>query len=40
MLQLLDLADPGTGDKIVEHEDAKKWQLKDINKYWLGNEAW
>ncbi len=40
MPQLLDLADPGIGDKIVAYEDAKKWQLKDINKYWLGDEAW
>jgi HD-GYP domain-containing protein (c-di-GMP phosphodiesterase class II) len=39
MPELLDLADPGTGDKIVAREDAEKWQLKDINKHWLGDEA-
>jgi hypothetical protein len=38
MPQLLDLADPRTGDKIVAREDAEKWQLKNINKYWLGDE--
>lgn len=39
MPQLLDLAHPKAGDKIVAHEDAEKWQLHDINKYWLGEEA-
>jgi len=39
MPQLLDLADPGAGDNIVAREDAEKWQLKDINKYWLGDKA-
>ena len=39
MPQLLDLAEPRAGDKIVAREDAGKWQLKDINKYWLGGEA-
>ena len=33
--ELLDLADPGTRDKIAAREDAKKWYFKDINKYWL-----
>ena len=36
MPQLLDLAYPKVEDKIVAHEDAEKWQLKDTNKYWLG----
>jgi hypothetical protein len=39
MPQLLDLAHPKAGDKIVVHEDAEKWQLKDINEYWLGDKA-
>ena len=39
MPQLLDLADPNAGDKIVAREDAEKWQLQDINKYWLGDKA-
>jgi len=39
MPELLDLADPGTGDKIVTREDAEKWQFTDINKYWMGDEA-
>lgn len=39
MPQLLDLADPRAGDKIVTREDAEKWQFQDINKYWLGDEA-
>jgi HD-GYP domain-containing protein (c-di-GMP phosphodiesterase class II) len=39
MPQLLDLAHPKAGDKIVAHEDAEKWQLKDINEYWLGDKA-
>jgi putative nucleotidyltransferase with HDIG domain len=39
MPQLLDLTDPRAGDKIVAREDAEKWQLTDINKYWLGDKA-
>jgi HD-GYP domain-containing protein (c-di-GMP phosphodiesterase class II) len=35
--QLLDMADPGLGDKIVARENAEKWQLQDINQYWLGD---
>lgn len=37
--ELLDLAGPGLQDKIVAREDAAKWGLKDINKYWLGDAA-
>jgi hypothetical protein len=37
--EILDLADPGTGDKIVAREDALKWDLNDVNQYWLGDEA-
>ena len=39
MPQVLDLADTGTKDKIVAREDAEKWHLKDINKYWLGDKT-
>ena len=39
MPRLLDLAHPKAGDKIVTHENAEKWQLHDINKYWLGDKA-
>lgn len=39
MPQLLDLADPNVADKIVAREDAEKWQLHDINRYWLGDKA-
>ena len=39
MPKLVDLADPRTGDKIVAREDAKKWQLTDINQYWRGDNA-
>lgn len=34
---LLDLAGPGLQDKIVAREDASKWGLKDIDRYWLGD---
>ena len=34
---LLDLAGPGLQDKIVSREEAAKWGLKDINRYWLGD---
>lgn len=37
--ELLDLAGPGLQDKIVAREDAAKWGLKDINRYWLGDAA-
>jgi len=33
---LLDLASPGERDQIASREDAKKWGLDDIDKYWLG----
>ncbi|MFZ6772205.1 HD-GYP domain-containing protein [Undibacterium sp. SXout7W] len=36
---LIDLAAPGIRDKIVTREDAAKWGLKDINRYWLGEAA-
>ena len=35
--ELLDLAGPGLQDKIVAREDASKWDLKDISRYWLGD---
>ncbi|HJV51557.1 MAG TPA: HD-GYP domain-containing protein [Noviherbaspirillum sp.] len=34
---LIDLAGPGLQDKIVAREDAAKWGLKDISRYWLGD---
>ncbi|MDO8179426.1 MAG: HD-GYP domain-containing protein [Undibacterium sp.] len=34
--ELLDLAGPGLQDKIVAREEASKWGLKDIDRYWLG----
>ena len=37
--ELIDLSRPGTNDKIVSREDAAKWDLKDINRYWLGEAA-
>ncbi|MFZ6861238.1 HD-GYP domain-containing protein [Undibacterium sp. Ji67W] len=37
--ELLDLAGPGLQDKIANREDASKWGLKDINRYWLGDAA-
>ncbi len=39
MPQLLDLAHPKAGDKIIGSESAEKWHLTEINKYWLGDEA-
>lgn len=35
--ELLDLAGPGLQDRIVTREDAHKWNLKDINLFWLGD---
>jgi hypothetical protein len=34
--ELIDLSGPGVQDKIANREDAAKWGLKDINRYWLG----
>lgn len=34
---LLDLAGAGIQDKIVSREDASTWELKDIDRYWLGD---
>ncbi|MBC3917394.1 HD-GYP domain-containing protein [Undibacterium sp. CY18W] len=37
--ELIDLSRPGMNDKIASREDAAKWGLKDINRYWLGDAA-
>lgn len=37
--ELLDLAGPGLQDKIVAREDANTWGLKDISRYWLGDNV-
>lgn len=37
--ELLDLAAAGPQDKIVAREEAAKWGLTDINRYWLGEAA-
>lgn len=37
--ELLDLAGNAMQDKIVAREEAAKWGLKDINRYWLGETA-
>lgn len=34
--ELVDLAIPGSKEKIVSREDAARWGLQDINRYWLG----
>lgn len=35
--ELLDLAGSGLQDRIVAREDVNKWDLKDIDRYWLGD---
>ena len=37
--ELLDLAGAGLQDRIANREDAAKWNLKDIDQYWLGDAA-
>lgn len=37
--ELIDLAAPGERDKIITREEPEKWGLKDINRYWLGDEV-
>jgi len=37
--ELIDLSRPGMNDKIASREDASKWGLKDIDRYWLGDAA-
>lgn len=37
--ELLDLAGPGLQDRIVAREDANKWGLNDISRYWQGDTA-
>ena len=32
--RLIDLADPKVGDKIVSREDAAKWGIKDLDRFW------
>lgn len=34
--ELIDLARPGMNDKIVSREDAAKWGIQDINRFWVG----
>ena len=36
--ELIDLAADGIQDKIASHELASTWGLKDIDRYWLGDE--
>lgn len=36
---LLDLSAPGNRDKIVSREDASTWNLKEIDRFWLGDAA-
>jgi hypothetical protein len=35
---LLDLAAANSSEKIVAREEASKWGLTDINRYWLGDD--
>ncbi|MET3136950.1 putative nucleotidyltransferase with HDIG domain [Undibacterium sp. GrIS 1.2] len=37
--ELIDLARPGSQDKIIGREDASTWGLKDISRYWLGEAS-
>jgi putative nucleotidyltransferase with HDIG domain len=37
--ELIDLARPGLQDKIVAREDAGKWGLKNIDRYWMEGGA-
>jgi len=37
--ELIDLSRAGMNDKIATREDAAKWGIKDINRYWLGETA-
>ncbi|HEY8026143.1 MAG TPA: HD-GYP domain-containing protein [Burkholderiaceae bacterium] len=37
--QILDLSGPGLQDKIVGREDPAKWELKNVNSFWLGDAA-
>ena len=37
--ELIDLSRAGMNDKIATREDAAKWGIKDINRYWLGEAA-
>lgn len=37
--ELIDLSRMGSNDKIATREDAAKWGIKDINRYWLGDTA-
>ena len=36
-VEMLDLARPGLQEKIVSVEDASTWDLKDIDRYWMGD---
>ncbi|MES2257484.1 MAG: HD-GYP domain-containing protein [Pseudomonadota bacterium] len=39
--QLIDLATPAAAhDEIATREDAAKWGLQDINRYWAGTSTW
>lgn len=38
-LEILDLSKPGCKDKIVSHEDPKKWNISDIHELWSGLSA-
>ncbi|HJW26837.1 MAG TPA: HD-GYP domain-containing protein [Rhodocyclaceae bacterium] len=37
--EIVDLARPGCRDKIAGREDAVKWGIKDVDRYWAGEAA-
>jgi hypothetical protein len=37
--EIVDLARPGTMDKIVSREDPAKWGIKDVDRYWAAQAA-
>ncbi len=37
--RLLDLAAPDMHDRIVNREDPAKWQITDLEKYWMGDQS-
>ncbi|HZX32490.1 MAG TPA: HD-GYP domain-containing protein [Rhodocyclaceae bacterium] len=37
--EIIDLSRPGCHDKIAGREDAAKWGIKDVDRYWAGDAA-
>lgn len=39
-IEVLDLSKPATNDRIIGHEDPKKWGIDNVDELWNQNDLW